>query len=203
MELKTARRRGAKLAAVLVALIAFAGSPAIANATSPHASPENEQTGSVAKTSSALSQDQVVTLGTSLKAGNSRREVRQTSFGEQTTFLFDSGLRIGFTYDLSGQPIVLPKNHPDMEARVEAGADPFPYVSFDSAEQAAGAAGSVGVLVGAVCASLGPETAGVGCVVAGGIGATIVGILTAHGVCDHEQNYRIYVLTLEGQCRND
>ncbi|CAQ01215.1 hypothetical protein (doubtful CDS) [Clavibacter sepedonicus] len=28
-------------------------------------------------------------------------------------------------------------------------------------------------------------------------------IVAAHGVCPNNQNYRIYILSLEGQCRND
>ncbi|PPI56168.1 3'-5' exonuclease [Rathayibacter toxicus] len=44
------------------------------------------------------------------------------------------------------------------------------------------------------------ESGGLGCVVAGGIGVTIVSILAAHGVCPNNETFRVYILNLEDQC---
>ncbi|WP_146076682.1 hypothetical protein [Rathayibacter tritici] len=77
----------------------------------------------------------------------------------------------------------------------------FHFRGGDSSEQAAGAGAAAGGLAAAICAALGPESGGVGCVVAGGIGVTIASIAAAHGVCPDGQDFRIYLLTLEDQCR--
>ncbi|PPF25093.1 hypothetical protein C5C31_04675 [Rathayibacter rathayi] len=82
---------------------------------------------------------------------------------------------------------------------MSTGADPFPYIDLDSSEQGAGAA--AGGLAAAICAALGPESGGVGCGVAGGIGVTIASIVAAHGRCPDGRDFRIYPVTLEDQCR--
>ncbi|MFC3295360.1 hypothetical protein [Clavibacter michiganensis] len=111
---------------------------------------------------------------------------------------------MSFTYDSAGEVITETGTKRALEASsVAFGSDPFPYISLDSTEQAAGATAAAGSLAGAICLALGPESGGAACLAGAGLGFTIVAIAVAHGVCPNNQNYRIYILSLEGQCRND
>ncbi|AZZ49042.1 hypothetical protein C5E02_07165 [Rathayibacter rathayi] len=108
-------------------------------------------------------------------------------------------------YDTAGRPLMPGdqggRDVSNTQTKMSTGADPFPYIDLDSSEQAAGAGAAAGGLAAAICAALGPESGGMGCVVAGGIGVTIASIVAAHGVCPDSQDFRIYLLTLEDQCR--
>lgn len=77
---------------------------------------------------------------------------------------------------------------------VTGGSDPFPYIQLTGAEQQAMVTGASGTLVVAICALLGPETAGVGCGVGAAVIAMIVGIIVANGVCKNSRQMRIYPL---------
>ncbi|WP_431030789.1 hypothetical protein [Plantibacter sp. RU18] len=79
-------------------------------------------------------------------------------------------------------------------ARVSGGADPWPYVQLTGAEQQAMVTGASATLVAAICALLGPETAGIGCGVGAAVIGTIVGIIVANGVCPNDKEMRIYPL---------
>lgn len=143
-------------------------------------------------------------IAVGLRTGTAPRETEITAAGESVAYDLGSGFHMGFTYDSAGNPIVT-QGAPSsgITPRVGVGADPFPYVSLDSTEQAAGGSAGAAVLAGLICAALGAETAGIGCLVAGGIGVVIVAIVIAHGVCPNNQNMRIYTITKAVQCRND
>lgn|GEM_PF-4925785 len=103
------------------------------------------------------------------------------------------------TYTLSpGIKLTYPKGSESAQSNVQpqvgGGWDPWPYFEFDSNEQQALISGSAATLAGAICAIAGPESAGVGCAVGGGIVLTIVGIATAHGACPNNQIMRVYPL---------
>jgi hypothetical protein len=155
-------------------------------------------------TSAALTPHRLAELGRALQHGPAPRDSVATAHGERVTYHVSHGVDIAFTYDSSGSAVVVPAAHDAIDTSlVSVGSDPFPYVSLDSTEQATGATAAAGGLAATICAALGPETGGVGCVAAGGLGVTIVAIVAAHGVCPDNQNYRIYIISLEGQCRND
>lgn len=83
---------------------------------------------------------------------------------------------------------------PDSSERLSGGADPWPYVQLTNPEQQAMVTGGSAALVAAICALLGPETAGVGCGVGAAVILMIVGILVANGVCRNNREMRIYPL---------
>ncbi|MGO4455482.1 hypothetical protein [Arthrobacter sp. RAF14] len=104
-----------------------------------------------------------------------------------TTYTLAPGIRLTYLHGSeSRQSTVQPQ--------VGGGGDPWPYFEFDSNEQQALISGSAATLAGAICAIAGPESAGVGCAVGGGIVLTIVGIATAHGACPNNQIMRVYPL---------
>ncbi|MHC2185135.1 hypothetical protein ACVLV4_000765 [Rathayibacter agropyri] len=152
----------------------------------------------------ALTREQVAQLVEELKSGPAPRSVTQVADGSRVAYHVRGG-DVVVTYDSAGHPLLPgdPVGHDAsiVQSKVSTGADPFPYLDLDSAEQAAGAGAAAGSVAAATCAALGPESGGVGCAVAGGIGLTIVSIMAAHGVCPGGQNFRIYLLTLEDQCR--
>jgi hypothetical protein len=151
-----------------------------------------------------LSARQLAELGDDLKSGPAKRDIASTSSGQRVTYRISDHVDISFSYDTHGQTVVSPPMQIDPGSSLVAiGADPFPYVSLDSTEQATGAAGAAGTLAFAICAALGPESGGIGCGVGFGIGATIVSIVTSHGLCSRNRNMRIYLPSLEVQCRND
>ena len=83
---------------------------------------------------------------------------------------------------------------PGYQVLVTGGSDPWPYVQLTKAEQQAMVTGGSAALVAAICALLGPETAGVGCGVGAAVIAMIVGIIVANGVCANNRQMRIYPL---------
>ncbi|MEW5096657.1 hypothetical protein [Clavibacter michiganensis] len=201
------KSRSLKRLALLVALTLAplaAAPPAFATASPERAAQLTSDSGSSPQTSAALTPHRLAELGRTLHNGSAPRDSVATAYGQRVTYHVSPGVNISFTYDSSGSPVVVPAAHHAIDTSlVSVGSYPFPYISLDSAEQATGATAAAGGLAATICAALGPETGGVGCIAAGGIGVTIVAIVAAHGVCPDNQNYRIYILSLEGQCRND
>jgi hypothetical protein len=150
-----------------------------------------------------LTPEMLSTLGITLKASKLPRVSTETIYGEMLSFTLQNDVKISFTYDASGNPIVSPEAASGgIQPRVSVGADPFPYVSLDNAEQTAALVGSVGVAT-AICAVVGPETWGAGCVIGGAVVGAIFAVVAAHGVCPAGQNMRIYTITHYAQCRTD
>ncbi|CAQ01211.1 hypothetical protein CMS1097 [Clavibacter sepedonicus] len=142
-------------------------------------------------------------LASDLTRGPADRTTATTPYGQRVTYHLSGHALISFTYTPNGDALVDPGSEGGPgESLVGVGADPFPYISLDSSEQAAGAVGAARTIALAVCAAVGPETAGVGCGIGAGLGATVIGILTAHGICPGGQNLRIYLATLAAQCRH-
>ncbi|ALV47824.1 hypothetical protein MB46_19290 (plasmid) [Arthrobacter alpinus] len=196
----------------LLSLSMLAGGAVSANASAPNATHSQVQAESATIPLNATdttdvpnaTAEQISQIAVGLRTGNAPRETEITATGERVDYDLGSGFHMGFTYDSAGNPIVAQSAPSSVIApRVGAGADPFPYVSLDSTEQAAGGTAGAAVLAGLICAALGAETAGIGCLVAGGIGVVIVAIVIAHGVCPNNQNMRIYTITKDVQCRND
>lgn len=133
-----------------------------------------------------------------LKVSSTPRDTVATPTGEASTFHLGKGVDITFNYAAatppSGTQLVTPM--------VGSGADPWPYITLDSAEQSAVATGAGATIVALICAAVVVETAGTGCIVAGGIGAVIIGVAYAHGICSNGKNERIYVLALSASCVN-
>lgn len=147
------------------------------------------------------STERIERAGIALRESAVPRDAVTSAFGQRVTYRIGDGATITYTYSPGGAPVVgVPTQEELGRSLARAGADPFPYVSRDPSEQAAGAAGTLGLLI---CAALGPESGGLGCAVGVGIGATIVAVATAHGICTRNRDVRIYLPTLEVQCRRD
>ncbi len=150
------------------------------------------------------STERIERAGIELRESAVPRDAVSTAFGQRVTYRIGDGVTITYTYSPGGAPVVGAPTQEELgSSLVRAGADPFPYVSLDPSEQAAGAAGAAGTLGLLICAALGPEIGGLGCAVGVGVGATIVAVATAHDVCTRNRNMRIYLPTLEVQCRRD
>ena len=180
-------------------LLVLAGSLALFGATGAHAT-EAPHADSVAR-------NDLIKVATGLKSGNAPRDTESVPRGSEITYHLQDGSSLTFTYDQEGS-VILPTvptggAHSTGGAlpMADAGADPFPSIELDSAEQGAAAAGTASTLAGAICVALGTETAGVDCVVGAEVGATLVAIAASHGVCPDSKTLRIYVLTGESQCR--
>ena len=166
----------------LLALIAFASLGLSAIAGNPAASAQGSATAASSPSATEMGQveEELAALQDLLEAH--KIEHQQAPNGE-TTYTLAPGIKL--TYG-SGPSSVHPQ--------VGGGWDPWPYFEFDSSEQQALISGSAATLAGAICAIAGPESAGVGCAVGGGIVLTIVGIATAHGACPNNQTMRVYPL---------
>lgn len=198
---------GTLLSLSLLASGAVSANASTPNATHTQAQPQSEAIPLNATTTTDVpnvTAEQMSQIAVGLRAGTAPRETEITATEERVNYDLGNGVHMGFTYDSAGKPIVT-QSAPSsgITPRVSAGADPFPYVSLDSTEQAAGGTAGAAVLAGLICAALGAETAGIGCLAAGGIGVIIVAIVIAHGVCPNNQNMRIYTITNDVQCRND
>lgn len=131
-------------------------------------------------------------LAKGLKAGQAERDIKKLDTGEAITYHLEKGIDITFSYDNDGKPII-PLDSSFVAPAVSVGIDRMPYVELDPAEQGAAAAGLAGTLGGVICAALGAETAGIGCIAAAGIAAMVIAVATAHGVCPDEGKLRIYI----------
>ncbi|QOD08292.1 hypothetical protein [Rathayibacter toxicus] len=140
-------------------------------------------------------------IATALKMGDDPRDTLVSDAQEKITYHLQNNINITFTYDKRGK-VLLPQEG-TLTPQVNTGMDPFPYISFDHEEQGPAISGYAGIVVTAICASSGFETAGFGCAVAGAVALAVVGVAAAHGICPGNQNLRVYPISMEGQCRND
>ncbi len=193
------------IAAVALSTLSFASSASATTTRTPLSRISASFSSGPARTADVSdavpSTERIERAGIELRESAVPRDAVSTAFGQRVTYRIGDGVTITYTYSPGGAPVVGAPTQEELgSSLVRAGADPFPYVSLDPSEQAAGAAGTLGLLI---CAALGPESGGLGCAVGVGVGATIVAVATAHGVCTRNRNMRIYLPTLEVQCRRD
>lgn len=138
----------------------------------------------------------LTTLAATLRSSTIARDVDATVSGQTLTFHISSGVTMTFSYGPTGSPIV----GSSLKPGVGSGADPWPYITLDTSEQAALATGAGATVIALICLAIGPESVGIGCIVAGGIGSIIIGIAYAHGICPHGRTERIYIFALSATC---
>lgn len=137
--------------------------------------------------------EDIATIAEGLRAGDAPRTTAQVGAGEKVTYLLQDGSKLTFYYNQDGSLAQASPVPPNMTVLVSGGLDPVPYVDLDPGEQGAAASGVAGTLGAAICAALGPETAGVGCAVAGGVAATIIAVAASHGVCPDSRVLRVHL----------
>lgn len=158
-----------------------------------------------ARTVQQSNKEALALLARGLKEGAAPRDSRTVGNNERITYCLKAGYTITFDYDGFGNPLklggVMMNQRPgEVVPMVSAGFDPLPYVDLNASEQRAAVGGVASTLAGAICLALGPETAGVGCAVAGGLAATIISIAASNGVCPDGQTMRIYILVSNVKC---
>lgn len=167
-------------------LSVITGVPA-ANAQSPDAPVESGSATSVPAPSPTSTKQVAEDLATFHGMLETHKVVHTQAVNGDTTYTISPGIKV--TYPGAEEP-----GSSTVQPEVGGGMDPWPYFEFDPSEQQALISGSAATLAGAICAIAGPESAGVGCAVGGGIVLTIVGIATAHGACPNNQTMRLYPL---------